>query len=147
VNAIYIYKPKSETGEERSRAHAVLPVPAPLPCLAVGKGADTYIVQGYKWGVDNKDIQSDQPQGFTTSMGEKRKLLLSPRYKGFFLVPESGLWNYSFIGPAFDGVVKKPVHVKLDTPAPFYSDTHRPLHFQNFAQLEDIWVDRNDNFA
>ncbi|KLU89162.1 pre-mRNA-processing-splicing factor 8 [Magnaporthiopsis poae ATCC 64411] len=103
--------------------------------------------QGYKWGVDNKDIQSDQPQGFTTSMGEKRKLLLSPRYKGFFLVPETGLWNYSFIGPAFDGVVKKPVHVKLDTPAPFYSDTHRPLHFQNFAQLEDIWVDRNDNFA
>ncbi|KAL8371211.1 hypothetical protein RB595_001181 [Gaeumannomyces hyphopodioides] len=103
--------------------------------------------QGYKWGADNRDIQSDQPQGFTTTMGEKRKLLLSPRYKGFFLVPESGLWNYSFIGPAFDGVVKKPVHVKLDTPAPFYSDSHRPLHFQNFAELEDIWVDRNDNFA
>ncbi|KAJ9134458.1 Pre-mRNA-processing-splicing factor 8 [Pleurostoma richardsiae] len=103
--------------------------------------------QGYKWGVENKDLQSDQPQGFTTTMGEKRKLLLSPRYRGFFLVPESGKWNYSFMGSAFSGVEKKPVHVKLDTPMPFYSDQHRPLHFQNFAELEDIGVDRSDNFA
>ncbi|CAK7199141.1 pre-mRNA-splicing factor 8 [Sporothrix eucalyptigena] len=102
--------------------------------------------QGYSWGVQNKDTQSDQPQGFTTSMGEKRKLLLSPKYKGFFLVPENGKWNYSFMGSDFAGLAKKNVHVKLDTPLPFYSDQHRPLHFQNFAELEDIWVDRNDNF-
>ncbi|KAI1109988.1 pre-mRNA processing splicing factor 8 [Nemania sp. NC0429] len=102
---------------------------------------------GYKWGVENKDIGSDQPQGFTTSMGIKRKLLLSPRYKGYFLVPENGKWNYSFMGSSFAGLEKKPVHVKLDTPLPFYSDQHRPLHFQNFAELEDIGVDRSDNFA
>ncbi|KAI1122906.1 pre-mRNA processing splicing factor 8 [Nemania abortiva] len=102
---------------------------------------------GYKWGVENKDIGSDQPQGFTTSMGIKRKLLLSPRYKGYFLVPENGKWNYSFMGSSYAGLEKKPVHVKLDTPLPFYSDQHRPLHFQNFAELEDIGVDRNDNFA
>ncbi|KAJ8132867.1 hypothetical protein O1611_g756 [Lasiodiplodia mahajangana] len=102
---------------------------------------------GYKWGAENKDIGSDQPQGFTTSMGIKRKLLLSPRYKGYFLVPENGKWNYSFMGSSFAGMEKKPVHVKLDTPLPFYSDQHRPLHFQNFAELEDIGVDRNDNFA
>ncbi|RYP23233.1 hypothetical protein DL767_008881 [Monosporascus sp. MG133] len=102
---------------------------------------------GYKWGAENKDISSDQPQGFTTTMGIKRKLLLSPRYKGFFLVPENGKWNYSFMGSGFAGLEKKPVHVKLDTPMPFYSDQHRPLHFQNFAELEDIGVDRSDNFA
>ncbi|KAI1265231.1 pre-mRNA processing splicing factor 8 [Xylariaceae sp. FL1019] len=102
---------------------------------------------GYKWGVENKDIGSDQPQGFTTSMGIKRKLLLSPRFKGYFLVPENGKWNYSFLGSSFAGLEKKPVHVKLDTPMPFYSDQHRPLHFQNFAELEDIGVDRTDNFA
>ncbi|KAI0481502.1 pre-mRNA processing splicing factor 8 [Xylaria cf. heliscus] len=102
---------------------------------------------GYKWGAENKDIGSDQPQGFTTSMGIKRKLLLSPRYKGYFLVPENGKWNYSFMGSSFAGLEKKPVHVKLDTPLPFYSDQHRPLHFQNFAELEDIGVDRSDNFA
>ncbi|KAI0405348.1 pre-mRNA processing splicing factor 8 [Xylaria palmicola] len=102
---------------------------------------------GYKWGAENKDIGSDQPQGFTTSMGIKRKLLLSPRFKGYFLVPENGKWNYSFMGSGFAGLEKKPVHVKLDTPLPFYSDQHRPLHFQNFAELEDIGVDRSDNFA
>ena len=103
--------------------------------------------QGLAWGVENKDMQSDQPQGFTTTMGEKRKLLLSPKYKGFFLVPENGRWNYSFMGTDFAGLSARSVHVKLDTPLPFYSDQHRPLHFQNFAELEDIWVDRSDNFA
>jgi pre-mRNA-processing factor 8 len=102
---------------------------------------------GYKWGAENKDVQSDQPQGFTTTMGEKRKLLLSPRFKGFFLVPDDNRWNYSFMGSAFAGMEKKPVHVKLDTPQPFYSDQHRPVHFHSFAELEDIWVDRSDNFA
>ncbi|KAK1236769.1 hypothetical protein MKX07_002036 [Trichoderma sp. CBMAI-0711] len=103
--------------------------------------------QGYKWGVENKDLQSDQPQGFTTTMGEKRKLLLSPRFRGFFLVPDDGKWNYSFMGSAFAGMEKKTIHVKLDTPLPFYSDQHRPIHFHSFAELEDIWVDRSDNFA
>ncbi|KAL2202681.1 pre-mRNA processing splicing factor 8 [Sarocladium strictum] len=103
--------------------------------------------EGYKWGAENKDVQSDQPQGFTTTMGEKRKLLLSPRFRGFFLVPDDGKWNYSFMGSAFAGMEKKPVRVKLDTPLPFYSDQHRPVHFHSFAELEDIWVDRSDNFA
>ncbi|KAJ6441645.1 pre-mRNA processing splicing factor 8 [Purpureocillium lavendulum] len=102
--------------------------------------------QGYKWGAENKDTQSDQPQGFTHTMGEKRKMLLSPRFRGFFLVPDDGRWNYSFMGSAFAGMEKKPVHVKLDTPLPFYNDHHRPVHFHSFAELEDIWVDRNDNF-
>ncbi|KXJ94647.1 pre-mRNA processing splicing factor 8 [Microdochium bolleyi] len=102
---------------------------------------------GYRWGAENKDTGSDQPQGFTTSMGIKRKLLLSPRYKGFFLVPENGKWNYSFMGSSFAGIEKKTLHVKLDTPLPFYSDQHRPLHFQNFAELEDVGVDRDDSFA
>jgi pre-mRNA-processing factor 8 len=103
--------------------------------------------QGYQWGAENKDVQSDQPQGFTTTMGEKRKLLLSPRFRGFFLVPDDGRWNYSFMGSAFAGMEKKAVHVKLDTPLPFYSDHHRPVHFHSFAELEDVGVDRSDNFA
>jgi pre-mRNA-processing factor 8 len=103
--------------------------------------------QGYKWGAENKDLGSEQPQGFSTSMGEKCQLLLSDKIRGYFLVPEGSTWNYSFMGSAFGGIEKKAVHVKIDTPLPFYSDQHRPLHFQNFAELEDIWVDRSDNFA
>jgi len=103
--------------------------------------------QGYKWGAENKDMGSDQPQGFSTNMGEKCQLLLSDKIRGYFLVPENNTWNYSFMGSAFGGIEKKPIHVKIDTPLPFYSDQHRPLHFQNFAELEDIWVDREDTFA
>ncbi|KAF4224895.1 hypothetical protein CNMCM6457_008854 [Aspergillus fumigatiaffinis] len=103
--------------------------------------------QGYKWGAENKDTTSDQPQGFSTSMGQKCQLLLSDKIRGYFLVPEDNVWNYSFMGSSFGSVEKRPVYVKIDTPLRFYDDQHRPLHFQNFAELEDIWVDRSDNFA
>ncbi|KAF3913856.1 hypothetical protein ABW21_db0202989 [Orbilia brochopaga] len=104
---------------------------------------------GYEWGAQNKDQSgSEMPQGFRTDMGEKCQLLLSDKILGYFLVPENAVWNYSFLGAQFsDGAEKKPYHVKIDTPLPFYSDLHRPLHFQNFNELEDLWVDRNDNFA
>ncbi|KAF3015240.1 pre-mRNA-splicing factor 8 [Neopestalotiopsis sp. 37M] len=102
---------------------------------------------GFAWGAENKDLGSDQPQGFVTSMGVKKQLLLSPKYKGFFLVPENGKWNYSFMGAGFDALLKKKVDVKLDTPLAFYADVHRPLHFQNFAELEEVGVDREDQFA
>ncbi|KAI1384862.1 PROCN-domain-containing protein [Hypoxylon trugodes] len=102
---------------------------------------------GYRWGAENKDLSKDAPAGFTTSMGLKRKLLLSPRYRGFFLVPEDGKWNYNFMGSNFIGLEKKPVHVKLDTPLPFYNDLHRPEHFHDFTEMEDPGVDRSDNFA
>ncbi|KAL6236572.1 hypothetical protein BDW75DRAFT_109001 [Aspergillus navahoensis] len=103
--------------------------------------------QGYKWGAENRDTTSDQPQGFSTSMGEKCQLLLSDKIRGYFLVPEDNVWNYSFMGSSYGSVEKLPVYVKIDTPLRFYDDQHRPLHFQNFAELEDIWVDRSDNFA
>ncbi|KAJ6021826.1 hypothetical protein N7540_007330 [Penicillium herquei] len=102
--------------------------------------------QGYKWGAENKDMTSDQPQGFSTDMGQKCQLLLSDRVRGYFLVPEDNLWNYSFMGSSFGSIEKRPIYVKIDTPLRFYDDQHRPLHFQNFAELEDIWVDRTDNF-
>ena len=71
---------------------------------------------GYKWGAENRDTGSDMPQGFSTAMGEKCQLLLSDRVRGYFLVPVSGLWNYSFMGSAFGSVEKKRVDVKIDTP-------------------------------
>ncbi|EKG12962.1 Mov34/MPN/PAD-1 [Macrophomina phaseolina MS6] len=101
---------------------------------------------GYKWGAENKDTQSEQPAGFSTNMGEKCQLLLSDKIRGYFLVPETGVWNYSFMGSGFGAVEKKPVEVKLDTPKAFYDDIHRPLHFMSFAELEDIWVDRENQF-
>ncbi|KIW09573.1 pre-mRNA-processing-splicing factor 8, variant [Verruconis gallopava] len=103
--------------------------------------------EGYKWGVENKDMSSDQPAGFSTSFGEKCQLLLSDKIKGYFLVPEDNIWNYSFIGAVFESVAKRRLDVKIDTPARYYDDLHRPVHFQSFGELEDIYVDRSDNFA
>jgi pre-mRNA-processing factor 8 len=101
---------------------------------------------GYKWGAENKDTMSDNPTGFSTSFGEKCQLLLSDKIRGYFLVPDNGIWNYSFMGSTFGTVEKKPVHVRLDTPVRFYDSIHRPLHFHNFAELEDVWVDRENQF-
>ncbi|XP_014557410.1 hypothetical protein COCVIDRAFT_97137 [Bipolaris victoriae FI3] len=101
---------------------------------------------GYKWGAENKDTMSDNPAGFSSSFGEKCQLLLSDKIRGYFLVPDNGIWNYSFMGSAFGSVEKKPVHVRLDTPVRFYDPVHRPLHFHNFAELEDVWVDRENQF-
>ncbi|EXJ87138.1 hypothetical protein A1O3_04096 [Capronia epimyces CBS 606.96] len=102
---------------------------------------------GYTWGASNKDTQSDNPVGFSTSFGEKTQLLLSDKVRGFFLVPENDSWNYSFMGASFSAVEKRPVYVKIDTPRRFYEDRHRPIHFSSFNELEDIWADREDAFA
>jgi pre-mRNA-processing factor 8 len=101
---------------------------------------------GYKWGAENKDTMSDNPSGFSTSFGEKCQLLLSDKIRGYFLVPDNGIWNYSFMGAAFGTVEKRPINVRLDTPARYYDAVHRPLHFSNFAELEDVWVDRENQF-
>ncbi|KAL8871564.1 MAG: hypothetical protein Q9174_002627 [Haloplaca sp. 1 TL-2023] len=106
---------------------------------------------GYKWGTENKNLSSEHPSGFsTTTMSEKCQLLLSDRIRGYFLVPESGVWNYSFMGSAFGGVEKGKqgsLRCKVDTPNGFYADVHRPVHFLSFGELEDVGVDRADNFA
>ncbi|RMZ76106.1 hypothetical protein DV737_g4966, partial [Chaetothyriales sp. CBS 132003] len=102
---------------------------------------------GYKWGATNKDTQSDNPAGFSTSFGEKSQLLLSDKIRGFFLVPETGVWNYSFLGAQFGSVEKRPIWCKIDTPKRFYDEIHRPVHFSSFNEIEDIGVDREDTFA
>lgn len=103
--------------------------------------------EGYTWGASNKDTQSDNPSGFSTSFGLKTQLLLSDKIRGFFLVPETDTWNYSFMGASFSSVEKRPIYVKIDTPRRFYDDLHRPVHFSSFNELEDIWADREDAFA
>jgi pre-mRNA-processing factor 8 len=101
---------------------------------------------GYTWGAQNKDTSSDSPAGFSTSFGEKCQLLLSDKIRGYFLVPETEQWNYSFMGASFGSVEKRPVYCKIDQPRPFYDAMHRPVHFSSFAELE-VSFDREDVFA
>jgi pre-mRNA-processing factor 8 len=101
---------------------------------------------GYTWGAQNKDTSSDSPAGFSTAFGEKCQLLLSDKIRGYFLVPETEQWNYSFMGASFGSVEKRPVYCKIDQPRPFYDALHRPVHFSSFAELE-VSFDRDDVFA
>ncbi|KAK4999237.1 pre-mRNA-splicing factor 8 [Elasticomyces elasticus] len=104
---------------------------------------------GYTWGAQNKDLSSDQPAGFSPNMGfgEKSQLLLSDKIRGFFLVPEDERWNWSFMGSGFGERERARCHVSVGVPKRFYDEAHRPVHFVNFAELEDVWVDRGDVFA
>ena len=133
--------------DQHSWPHDTITVSVSFIPGSVSLGAWGLAPEGYKWGLNNRDTQSDQPQGFTTTMGEKRKLLLSPRFGGFFLVPESGAWNYSFMGNAFAGLEKRPVRCKVGWPEGFYDNVHRPVHFGSFAQLEDSGFDRSDDYS
>jgi pre-mRNA-processing factor 8 len=104
--------------------------------------------EGYTWGAQNKDNQSDQPAGFSTAFGKKGQLLLADKIKGYFLVPENDVWSYNFLGSSYGSVEKRPIYVKLDTPLRFYDDKHRPVHFQSFTEMEDLFgYDRDDPLA
>ena len=57
-------------------------------------------------------------------------MLLSDRFLGFFMIPDSGSWNYNFMGVKHSAGMK--YGIKLENPKPFYDEAHRyflPLPF------------------
>ena len=69
--------------------------------------------------------------GYQPSFYEKVPLLLSEKFLGFYMVPESGPWNYNFMGVKFSSTMK--YDLKLGVPKEFYHESHRPVHFLNWA--------------
>ncbi|ODQ79585.1 hypothetical protein BABINDRAFT_171747 [Babjeviella inositovora NRRL Y-12698] len=102
---------------------------------------------GQQWGAVNRDVVSAAPAGFSIGFGTKCQLLLSDRISGFFLVPDTGLWNYAFMGASWNA--KGAYALKLDTPLPFYHELHRPVHFTTFNQIEsgELEAEQQDVFA
>ncbi|OVF08136.1 putative U4/U6-U5 snRNP complex subunit [Clavispora lusitaniae] len=103
--------------------------------------------EGYQWGYTNKDMISNAPQGFSPTFSKKEQLILSDKIVGTFLVPDDGLWNYSFIGPVWDP--NGSFDLKIDIPISFYDQSHRPLHFTTFSEIEgnELEATQEDNFA
>lgn len=58
-------------------------------------------------------------------------MILSDKFLGFFMVPEGGVWNYNFNGQNFS--VNMQYSLKLDNPKDFYHESHRAIHFLDFA--------------
>ncbi|CAD5317711.1 unnamed protein product [Arabidopsis thaliana] len=102
---------------------------------------------GYEWGRLNKDNGSN-PHGYLPTHYEKVQMLLSDRFLGFYMVPESGPWNYSFTGVKHTLSMK--YSVKLGSPKEFYHEEHRPTHFLEFSNMEEADItegDREDTFT
>jgi pre-mRNA-processing factor 8 len=96
--------------------------------------------EGIEWGKKSRKMSSAggvaNAQDYSSNCFEKVQMLLSDRFRGFFLVPEGGLgWNYNFQGVKHSVGMK--YSLKLDVPQPFYAECHRPQHFISFVQMEE----------
>lgn len=92
-------------------------------------------VNGLNWGDKYQDFKSGQQfNGFSNDYKIKNPLIITDKFNGLFLVPGNDLWNYSFISNSFREDMD--FDVKIDDPLPFYHEMHRPIHFDNFNNLE-----------
>ncbi|OWB80202.1 hypothetical protein B5S32_g4460 [[Candida] boidinii] len=93
--------------------------------------------EGYNWGLKNlRNIGSSVATiGYSESFKKKTPIFLTDRFMGYFLVPSTDIWNYNFIANSWSEDIS--YNLKLDNPLPFYHELHRPIHFTNFAQIEN----------
>jgi len=89
---------------------------------------------GFEWGRTKEKDQTQTYQGFLPSYYDKVQMLLSDRFLGFFMVPDSGSWNYNFLGVKFHPTMK--YSAILDNPKEFFHEVHRPSHFFSWVASE-----------
>lgn len=88
---------------------------------------------GLDWGrTSQKDTNLSE---FSNAYFERVQLLLSDHFLGFFMVPENGVWNCSFMGIGHSQHVK--YSLTLANPKEFFHEVHRPSHFLHFAKLQE----------
>jgi pre-mRNA-processing factor 8 len=93
--------------------------------------------EGFAWGKKNRNVTGGvtNAEGYSSNCFEKVQMLLSDRFKGYFMVPQGGLgWNYNFQGVKHS--VGMDYGLKIDNPERFYAECHRPQHFLSFVQME-----------
>eukprot|EP01083_Nonionella_stella_P133277 405152_1 len=104
--------------------------------------------QGFEWGRENRESEGKNPVGYSPGHYEKVQMLLSDRFLGFYMVPDTGSWNYNFMGMKHTENMKWAL--KLENPKSFYDERHRTNHFLKFSTMEeDVTenVDREDLFV
>jgi pre-mRNA-processing factor 8 len=93
--------------------------------------------QGFEWGRQNREAGVNA-QGFSPAHYERVQMLLSDKFKGFYLIPEDGVWNYNFMGVKHS--IGMDYSLMLGNPIEFYNEKHRTAHFLSFAAMEDTEV-------
>eukprot|EP00746_Dinoflagellata_sp_MGD_P153981 gnl/MRDRNA2_/MRDRNA2_84578_c0_seq1.p1 gnl/MRDRNA2_/MRDRNA2_84578_c0~~gnl/MRDRNA2_/MRDRNA2_84578_c0_seq1.p1 ORF type:complete len:2332 (+),score=9.13 gnl/MRDRNA2_/MRDRNA2_84578_c0_seq1:810-6998(+) len=93
--------------------------------------------QGYEAARDFREngLEENVYESISSKYYERVPILLTDRLKGFFLIPDHGGWNYNFRGVDYGMNMK--YTLKQANPETFYDETHRPLHFIEFASVED----------
>eukprot|EP00954_Amorphochlora_amoebiformis_P002147 168136-Amorphochlora_amoeboformis.AAC.1 len=99
---------------------------------------------GMEWGRTCKDpIQN--PTGYMPTHYRKVQMLLSDRFMGFFMTPDTGSWNFNFMGMKHSVTMK--YGLKLEIPKEFYHEHHRSSHFLKFSsEHQSEGADREDFF-
>ena len=88
---------------------------------------------GMEWAKVNKEgAANPNPPDYNSTLYEKVQMILSDKLLGFFMVPEGGgAWNYNFNGQNFSANMR--YSLMLDNPKDFYHESHRTIHFLDFA--------------
>ena len=94
---------------------------------------------GFEWGKANSDKGAQNPHGYSPSHYTKVQMLLSDRFLGFYMVPDTGSWNYNFMGMKHSANMM--YGLKLQNPREFYHEVHRPVHFLEFSNMEQAAVE------
>lgn len=91
---------------------------------------------GMEWGRAAKEESGHvNPTGYSPGHYKKVQMLLSDFFMGFYMIPDSGVWNYNFMGPKHSTTMK--YGLKLENPKDFYHESHRAAHFLRYTALED----------
>lgn len=99
-------------------------------------------VNGLNWGDKYQTGDQKLLTGFSDDYKIKNPLIITDKFKGMFAVPENDLWNYSFISNSFSNDLE--FSLKIDDPLPYYHELHRPIHFDNFNNLDgDVELEYN----
>ncbi|KAA8494906.1 Pre-mRNA-processing-splicing factor 8 [Porphyridium purpureum] len=127
-----VRQPKWKREESVTLTVSFMPGSCSLSAYALTPG-------GYEWGLKQQLLdplanERTVPPGYHSGCFQRVPLVLSERFKGFFLVPEAGSWNYNFKGMSFRRDLR--YGLKLGVPREFYHETHRALHFLQFSAFE-----------
>jgi pre-mRNA-processing factor 8 len=96
---------------------------------------------GLRWGVKYAKYlgQVDRLIHYSDDYRVNTPLILTEKFKGFTIVPETDIWNHAFMANSWDK--EHDYTLKVDQPISFFHERHRPIHFDAFNNLEK---NRND---
>lgn len=100
---------------------------------------------GLRWGVKYAKYlgQADRLIHYSDDYRVSTPLILTEKFKGFTIVPEADIWNYTFMPNSWNKDLD--YNLKIDQPLPFFHELHRPIHFDAFNNLEKSRIGEDED--